>query len=224
MADNQIVPRRHNDPKEEKIEEQDPSADSGRGMVVEETAENSVEPEVATEDPRESENGSVFGTRDFASNSFDQGGDSKKKIILILLVVLAGAGLIAGGFWVYNSKLKPAAITPTSSPQAPSPAPTPKVEVNVSQYKTRVLNGSGTPGKAGVIKDMLEKEGFKEVATANAKSFDYKETEVSIKASVPPAVFETIKKILPNYTVVQGDALEDDDDYDITIVVGSKSE
>lgn len=208
------------DPKEEKTGEKP-------GMVVEETPdtearsqESATEPEESEESPQES--GSVFGTRDFASSSFEQGGDSnKKRIILILLVVLAGAGLIAGGFWVYSSKLKPAAVAPSPSPQLPSPTPTPKIEVDVSTYKTRVLNGSGTPGKAGTIKDMLEKEGFKGVTTANAKSFDYTGTEVSMKAGVPPAVFEKIKKTLVGYTVVAGDVLKDSDDYDITIIVGS---
>jgi len=54
-------------------------------------------------------------------------------------------------------------------------------------------------------------------------SFDFEETTVQMKEAVPASVFKSITDALSIYTVVEGDALDPDADYDIIITVGQKS-
>lgn len=176
-------------------------------------------------DELEHETGSVFSGGDF--QSIGQNSGSPKRIIFILIVVIIGLALVAGGFLFYNSRIKQVSEptpTPIESGQTPSPAPTLQAEVEVSSLKVQILNGTGVPGRAGEIKELLEKEGFKDTDTGNAKKYDYTDTEVRIKTVAPEAVFEKIKDALVNYTVIKGAALEDTDTYDVIIIVGEKNE
>ncbi|MCC5265485.1 LytR C-terminal domain-containing protein, partial [Staphylococcus aureus] len=47
--------------------------------------------------------------------------------------------------------------------------------------KVKVLNGSGTPGRASEVKDLLKEKGYEEILTGNAESFDYTTTEIQVK-------------------------------------------
>lgn len=133
----------------------------------------------------------------------------------VLLGVVIFGGLVF--FESYGGMLKP---TPTPA-AAPEPTPT-EVALNLSEYKVQILNGSGTPGAAKTVGDLLEKEGFAAMTLGNAKEYGYTDTEVAVKKSVPSQVFEKIQAALPTYSVVEVTALSDDSSYDIVITVGIK--
>ncbi len=153
----------------------------------------------------------------------------KKKILVVVVLILILGLIVGGGVLAYRSiggkakisipSLKP---TPTSSPTPTSiPSPTP-VDINFSDYKIQVLNGSGVVGEAGVIRDLLEKEGAKDVATDNADSYDHAKTEIKLKKEVGEKVFTKLKEILVDYAVIKGDILPKTSSYDIVITIGTK--
>ncbi len=154
-----------------------------------------------------------------------------KKILVVVVLILILSAIIGGGVMAYRSiQNKPKTLKPTPTPASvvkptltPTPTPTsmPVKEV-LSDYKIQVLNGSGVAGQAVVIRDLLEKEGAKEVVTDNADSFDNKNTEIQFKKEVKEEVFAKLKEILSNYTVVKKDTLSKSSDYDIVITLGTK--
>ena len=152
-----------------------------------------------------------------------------KGLVLSLLATLVVGGALTGGILYSRTSLdtrsKAAApeVTPTPTPEATStPEATPTVEaLDLTEYSINILNGSGIAGQAGVVNDLLEEAGFDSLDTGNADSYDYEETEISLAESTPKAVFDAIKKALEDdYEVTKSDAIEEDSDYDILIIVG----
>lgn len=113
---------------------------------------------------------------------------SSFKILWILIPGLLMLAILIGGIFVYHSGLsklrtieepipEPTAIpfsTPIPQPQKP----------DLTKYSITVLNGSGIKGEAGKVQTLLEKAGFKVASTSNAKTYDYKKTEISVQKDV----------------------------------------
>lgn len=149
-----------------------------------------------------------------------------KKILFAVLVLLLVAGLLGGGIYFYQSQIKKASEPITAPPPSSvvvAPTPTPQT-VDLSAYSVQILNGSGIIGEAGKVKTLLEEQGFKEFTTGNAKSFEFTNTEVSMKVNIEEAAFDKIKQALgENYTVIKADPLEDNSKYNIVITIGKKA-
>lgn len=77
----------------------------------------------------------------------------------------------------FMAKAKPTPV-PTAIP-LPSPTPTP--EIKKDTIKVKILNGSGTPGKAGDVKTVLKEKGYQDIVTGNADTFDFEITEIAVK-------------------------------------------
>lgn len=148
----------------------------------------------------------------------------RTKRLPALLVMLMIASLAFG--LVYYAKIVkrqglPEQPTPTPTPVlSPSPTPAPAPEVNLSDYSVQILNGSGEAGEAGRVRGLLEDEGFEKFSLGNADSFDYKDTEVSIKGEVSGGVFEMIQNALKDYEVAKGQPLTEESVYDVVVIVG----
>jgi hypothetical protein len=156
-------------------------------------------------------------------------------IILAFFGGLAlGAGLIGGIFYYRSSVSKTLSeVTPTpeeqtipteaetssASPSA-SPKASPGAKNDFSKYSLQILNGSGISGEAGRVDALLEKAGFTKTTTGNAKAYDYEETEVAIKASLPDTVYEAISSALSTYELKKADPLSSSSSYDVVITVG----
>jgi len=153
--------------------------------------------------------------------------------ILVALVVLLGLGIIGGGIFVYQKTLKnkkdkevvaptptplvaPSEVTPTGEI---SPYPTPKI--SRADLKIKVLNGTGVPGAAGKVAELLEKLGWQGIKTGNADNFDYQKTVIQIKES-KKEYFELLKKDLSSkYTLEEEpQTLSEDENFDAVIIVG----
>lgn len=163
---------------------------------------------------------------------FDSKKPSKinKKLIVIVLIIVVILALAIGGFLFFKSqKGQSSKIEPTTAPKIEkeitpaiaTPSAAAEEEVDLAGYTVQILNGSGVTGQAGVVEDILEKAGFEEFETDNADSFDYVETEVSLKKAVSKTVFEKIKTALKDYTVIEGDQLKEDADYDVVLIIGT---
>jgi len=111
---------------------------------------------------------------------------------------------------------KPPTPTPTFSP-TPTPTPSFKKE----DLKIKVLNGSGTAGKATEMKEILKAKGYGEIITANAENFDYTLTELQVKKSKSQAA-EIIKEDLKSYlTAFKESELADDETPDVVLIFGT---
>lgn len=159
-------------------------------------------------------------------------GSTGKNILLVLIVLIILGGLVGGGIYYYQNTLnKPqeeVEITtpqPTVVPQETTPTPEASGNASLSDLKVHILNGSGKSGEAGKVSDLIVKGGFTEdnITTGNASSYDYKDTEVAVKADTPKSVFEKIKELLKgSYTAVESETeLKDSSSYDVEIIVGS---
>ncbi len=160
----------------------------------------------------------------------------KMKLVLILVPIIL-IGILIGGLIYTRKSLEPArspvetatpeATTEVAKPQAsplttsvlPSASP---AAIDFSKLKVQVQNGSGTPGEAGVVTNILKAEGFAIFSTQNASSFDYTETLVSTKDKYKE-VYQVVERALnSDYTVKAGDTVKNDSPYDIVIVVGKR--
>ena len=110
----------------------------------------------------------------------------------------------------------PSEVTPTGEI---SPSPTPKI--SRADLKIKVLNGTGVPGAAGKVAELLEKFGWQGIKTGNADNFDYQKTVIQIKES-KKEYFELLKKDLSSkYTLEEEpQTLSEDENFDAVIIVG----
>jgi hypothetical protein len=110
---------------------------------------------------------------------------------------------------------------PTVVPTVALPSPTPTPSIKRSDLKIKILNGSGTAGKASEVKDILKDKGYQEIVTGNADNFDYTQTEIAIKKDKADArmyVLEDMKDYLSNAKIT---TLADTETADVVITIGS---
>jgi hypothetical protein len=167
--------------------------------------------------------------------SFPSGGLTR--VTLGLASLLVGGGIVIGGYFASSkifsnpeaeqvpqqalSESMPETPPPVEATPEPEPTATPEPEFDKSTIKVKVLNGSGIKGAAGIAKALLEEDGYEEVAVGNADNFDYEETEIQYKSEYLDLVDSLEAVLSDNYTVVAGDELDDEDEFDIYIVLGS---
>ncbi len=152
------------------------------------------------------------------------------KFFLVTFFATLLALALAGGVYVYltgtNKTLDTNKLgvsqTPTPVPQiSPTPISTPVADL--STFKVSVLNGNGGIGVASKLKAIIEKVGFKVSYTGNADNFNFTDTLIQVKSTVPESVVATLKNSLTDtYSVKIGDPLDAASIYDIVITVGSK--
>lgn len=149
----------------------------------------------------------------------------KKEVLIFIVSFLASFA-----FFVMLTKLAPSLFnslgkkTETASEikslptQPPTATPTPSFkrdEINI-----KVLNGSGTAGKAGEVKEILDEVGYKEIVTGNADSFDYETTVFEIKKE-KNEVLEFLKEDLGDYlSKFESKNLAEEETADVIIIVG----
>lgn len=151
-----------------------------------------------------------------------------KALVLSLGIVLAVAFLVSGSLiTIFGGSLPevsvPSIATPTSTPEpTETPAPTPE-EVSVEDVSVQVLNGSGVSGAAGKMKALLEGLEYTVSDTGNADSFDYEQTEVSVKKGQDELLKKVVTDISSDYTVgEQNTTIDEESSYDIQIIVGKE--
>ena len=152
-------------------------------------------------------------------------------IFLAFIISLIIGGALVGGIFYYQNNVDNVTeeVTepgPTFSPPTETTSPTPNGEgvlddADLTEYTVQVLNGSGIPGEAGKVEALLVKAGFVDIETGNAKSYDYTETEVSVKEDVPSSIVDGVLDALDSYTTSEGQTLDDGNEFDIVVIIGS---
>jgi len=146
-----------------------------------------------------------------------------KKVIAIIIVVLFL--LIGGGIFMSRRGGEP---TPTPTPEIfqPQEEPTqvPEVEVDISTFKVKVLNGTAIAGLAAKVQASLEEAGFTVSGVGNADKKDYQQVVIQAKESVPASAITKLKdELAKTYTVGTQEELASDNEDDIVVIVGTKT-
>lgn len=161
------------------------------------------------------------------TKEIEKGAGINVKLIIVLIASFMILGAIAGGVFYYKKGISKRKVI-TSEPKIETPTPLPTIteqKVDLKKLSVNVLNGSGKRGEAAKVKELLTSFGFDSVKikTGNASSYDYKQTNVSLKDSFPESVFEAVKNSLSDYEVVKSEEqLKEDSEFDIIIIVGSE--
>lgn len=154
-----------------------------------------------------------------------------KRFALPTLIVLILSGIIFLGIKFFSSGKKPTP-TPTSAPTpavvvSPSPEVTPETspaaKLKREDLKIQVLNGCGIAGAAGKAKEFLEGLGYKDIEAGNADSYDYEETEVSIKEDKESYLELLTDDLSEEYALSAGKkTIDKDDEFDVIVVIGKE--
>lgn len=163
------------------------------------------------------------------------------KAVIVILLLFAGVAAITGGAFYYKTKVAstgnknetvtetPVATTAaTTTALSPTSNPTPTVsnvgKVDYTKLTLNILNGTGIPGEAGKIADLIKSLKFKSVKSGNADSFDYTVTTIKVKKDLSSKIFDDINALISNqYSAKISDTpLDATSAYDVVIIVGPK--
>lgn len=106
-------------------------------------------------------------------------------------------------------------ITPTSLP-----SPTPTLALKREEVKIKILNGSGTPGKASEVRDILKEKGYQELLTGNANNFDYTRSELQVKKSQSDVASVLKTDLKENVASFRQSVLDEKETADIILIIG----
>jgi len=141
-----------------------------------------------------------------------------KWILLIPTILLIITGFVVFGSKSTNqSQINPSiSVTPTIT-QAPTPTP-----IDVSGFKIKVLNGTGTAGQASEVVELLATKEFTVTKTGNAANYDFTQTQVEIKKSVSQNVVDLLTQALGSdfSPKISTKNLADTSEFDIIITTG----
>jgi len=148
-----------------------------------------------------------------------------------LLIIIPGIfllGALLGGIYFYQKGVSGVSTEPTPTPDysntiTPSPTSTPATtKIDLTKYPINVMNGSGTPGQAGTVKDLLTGAGFKVSAAGNASSYDYTKTVIKVKADVPAEFVTKLSEALSkSYVLDTNQSLATSSADSVQVIIGS---
>jgi len=146
---------------------------------------------------------------------------SSRNLVIFLIIVLV---LLGGGAWYLfgtgsDEEISVSSPTPVMEEQF-TPTPTEEPEINKSEIKIQVLNGTGITGAAGDLKDELEEIDYEDIEVGNATTQDNSKTSVSYKTGLSESIKDELTKKLEDLyeeVVVEEKTM---DEFEIMIVTG----
>lgn len=160
----------------------------------------------------------------FSSYSNQQGGSKKKNIAVMIGVVVIIAALVGGFLMLQQSKEKDQTKVTVVEKKEPSPTEKPKIDRN--SVKAQVLNGTGTPGQAGIAVEALKKAGYNpdNIKTANAEDFNNTVTTITAKDGFDDVANDVKDVLKTSFDEIKIDAtqLDEGSEFDIVITTGGK--
>lgn len=154
-------------------------------------------------------------------NSNKQGRSKKKAIIVFIVIVVAIIGGIL--FLRQSKKTEQPEVTVTGTKE---PTPTEKPKIDKSSVKAQVLNGTGTPGQAGIVVEALKKAGYNpdNIKTANAKDFNNTVTTITAKDGFDDVANDVKDALKTTFDKIEIDStpLDKNSEFDIIVTTGGK--
>jgi len=144
---------------------------------------------------------------------------SNKGIFIVIAVIVI---LLGGGIWFLLSGGDEEPISEDISPtpvEEEAPTPT-QVELNKSEVRIEVLNGTSISGEASKLETVLSELGYSDIEVGNADSSDNEATEVNFSSSVTDNIKEEIVSELES---IYADVSVKDsflDELDVRIIIG----
>ncbi|MFH0979561.1 MAG: LytR C-terminal domain-containing protein [Candidatus Roizmanbacteria bacterium] len=142
-------------------------------------------------------------------------------LIIMIIIIL----VLVSGFYIIkqSNKIKE---TKTTVAENKEPSPTEKPKIDKKSVKIQVLNGTGTPGQAGVAVEVLKKAGYNpdNIKTANADEFNNTITTIATKdgfADVASDIKDALKTTFDEIKI-DSTLLDKDSEFDIVITTGGK--
>ena len=145
-------------------------------------------------------------------------------IVLVIIGALVFAFIRGIGPFAQFQKTSEEEISPTPfALESPSPEATADAELDKSEPKIRVLNGSGTAGVASSVKDFLEGKGYQVTSIGNAANYDFTQTVIRFKEGFKKFEEVLFSDLSDQYSVkVDSENLEATDSADIEVIAGAK--
>lgn len=208
---------------------------------------NSQRPRYSFYDPKQEENQPTtqnYPPRQNRNNISPFGGDfsshrnrgSKSSVFQLIILLLIGAAVIGGTVYFLKNQfnsgfalpfLSKASPTPNSTPvtsiQIPTPLPTPTpLAIDRSNYKVRILNGTGKTGLAASVSAKLKDLGYKVERTGNATNSAFLKTVVRVKENQASLSGQLVNDLFPDYAADISVSLKASDPSDGEIILGEK--
>ena len=144
----------------------------------------------------------------------------------VWVVLFAIAVILIGGFVLSRQQKKVPEAKKDVVVEKKEPSPTAKPKIEKSSVKIQVVNGTGTPGQAGIVVKALEGTGYSadNIKTANAEKFTTLTTTITARTDFEEIVNDIKDVLKPTFEEVTVDSsnLNSDSEFDIVIVTGGK--
>lgn len=116
------------------------------------------------------------------------------------------------------------AAKPTPTPASTAePTLSPAAEITKSDIKVRVINGGGTPGAGSKMKTFLEGKGYTVASVANASTYTYTQTEISVKSGKTEYAKLLTDDLKADYSLGTASAVvAESASYDAEVIVGKE--
>jgi len=104
--------------------------------------------------------------------------------------------------------------TPTTKPTISSSS------LDRSSLRIQVLNGSGIQGAASEMNTFLTEQGYTDITTGNADSFEYEDVSISVKSTKSNFLKQLETDLSDSYTIGGTDTSLSSSEYDVVIIIG----
>lgn len=116
----------------------------------------------------------------------------------------------------------PSVVVASPSPESTQSAEPNPAEIDLTTISVQVLNGSGVPGLAGKVADVLTEAGIEDVETGNAANYNFETTVIQVKSD-QAGLYSRLEALLRDtYQVEAGDAVSERSEFDAIITVGKQ--
>lgn len=140
-------------------------------------------------------------------------------IVVIILIIFAAVFFILRLSKNTQQKKESAVITS-------EPTPTAKPKIDKTKVKIQVQNGTGTPGQAGTVVEVLKKAGYNSdnIKTTNAKEYTNTVTTITAKSGFEDVANDIKASLESTFTVINIDSakLDSSGDFDVVVITGGK--
>lgn len=155
-----------------------------------------------------------------------QNPQSKKSKIsgTVWVAISAIAVILIGGFVLSRQQKKEPEVNKDIVVEKKEPTPTEKPKIEKSTVKIQVLNGTGTPGQAGVAVKALEEAGYniENIKSSNAEKYDQETTTITLRAHFEDIADDIKDALKSKFDVISvaSKNLEENSEFDIVVITG----
>ncbi len=140
-------------------------------------------------------------------------------VVAVLLIAIIASYLII-------NKPKKTEVKKEVVIEKKEPSPTEKPKIEKSSVKIQVVNGTGTPGQAGVVVKVLEDAGYnsENIKTSNAEKFDNSVTTITARTDFEEIVNDIKELLKPTFIKISviSPNLDRTSEFDIIVITGGK--